>query len=124
MPASKRATEETSKTATKPAVGVTVKGAAKVTAKPGGKANIKTVSKVAEEATPVPADISEHASATRPVATSTRKPSKTALSPSEVTPLALLTPSKPARRRRSGAAKPRKLKGATTTWPFPTGSRP
>ncbi|HEX4855240.1 MAG TPA: hypothetical protein VFV28_00395 [Limnobacter sp.] len=56
--------------------------------------------------------------------TTARKPSKTALSPGEVTPLALLTPSKPARRRRSGAAKPRKLKGATTTWPFPTGSRP
>lgn len=53
-----------------------------------------------------------------------RKPSKTALSPSEVTPLELLAPVKPARRRRSGAAKPRKLKGATTTWPFPTGSRP
>lgn len=62
----------------------------------------------------------------RPVAAppTSRKPSKTALSPAEVTPLALLTPSKPARRRRSGAAKPRKLKGATTTWPFPTGSRP
>lgn len=65
----------------------------------------------------------ESASKARAVATP-RKPSKTALSPSEVTPLALLTPSKPARRRRSGAAKPRKLKGATTTWPFPTGSRP
>lgn len=65
----------------------------------------------------------EPASKARAVATP-RKPSKTALSPSEVTPLALLTPSKPARRRRSGAAKPRKLKGATTTWPFPTGSRP
>ena len=58
------------------------------------------------------------------VVTQPRKPSKTALSPSEVTPLALLAPSKPARRRRSGATKPRKLKGATTTWPFPTGSRP
>jgi len=90
MPATKRATEETSKTAVKPAA-------------------TKTVGKVAENARP---------------ATATRKPSKTALSPAEVTPLALLTPSKPARRRRSGAAKPRKLKGATTTWPFPTGSRP
>jgi hypothetical protein len=58
------------------------------------------------------------------VSSSSRKPSKTALSPSEVTPLELLAPSKPVRRRRSGAAKPRKLKGATTTWPFPTGSRP
>jgi len=83
MPATKRASEETSKTVTKSAS--------------------------AEKAKPV---------------ASTRKPSKTALSPAEVTPLALLTPSKPARRRRSGAAKPRKLKGATTTWPFPTGSRP
>lgn len=77
----------------------------------------KSTGKVAEKAS-VEAD-----SKARPVAT-TRKPSKTALSPAEVTPLALLTPSKPARRRRSGAAKPRKLKGATTTWPFPTGSRP
>lgn len=57
-------------------------------------------------------------------ATPSRKPSKTALSPAEVTPLELLAPTKPVRRRRSGAAKPRKLKGATTTWPFPTGSRP
>ncbi|NJM32556.1 MAG: hypothetical protein HC848_06455 [Limnobacter sp.] len=59
----------------------------------------------------------------RPVVAS-RKPSKTALSPEEVVPLSLLVPAKPARRRRAGAAKPRKLKGATTTWPFPTGSRP
>ncbi|WP_159572643.1 hypothetical protein [Limnobacter sp. 130] len=93
MPASKRATEETSKPVS------------------------KTVSKPVAKAEP------SESKAARPVAT-TRKPSKTALSPSEVTPLALLTPSKPARRRRSGAAKPRKLKGATTTWPFPTGSRP
>ena len=97
MPASKRATEETSKPV-----------AAKSTGKPANKA----------DKAPVEAD-----SKARPVAP-TRKPSKTALSPAEVTPLALLTPSKPARRRRSGAAKPRKLKGATTTWPFPTGSRP
>jgi hypothetical protein len=81
MPATKRASEETSKPVSKPAV----------------KA--------------------------RSVATA-RKPSKTALSPAEVAPLELLAPSKPTRRRRSGAAKPRKLKGATTTWPFPTGSRP
>jgi hypothetical protein len=95
MPATKRASEETSKPVSKsPAKSATAKPAA---AEPEPKA--------------------------RPVA-STRKPSKTALSPAEVTPLALLTPSKPARRRRSGAAKPRKLKGATTTWPFPTGSRP
>ncbi|MEW6204216.1 MAG: hypothetical protein AB1516_02730 [Pseudomonadota bacterium] len=93
MPASKRATEETSKPVS------------------------KTASKPVAKAEP------PESKAARPVAT-TRKPSKTALSPSEVTPLALLTPSKPARRRRSGAAKPRKLKGATTTWPFPTGSRP
>lgn len=53
-----------------------------------------------------------------------RKPSKTALSPDEVVPLSTLLPSKPARKRRVGTAKPRKLKGATTTWPFPTGSRP
>lgn len=53
-----------------------------------------------------------------------RKPSKTALSPDEVMPLSMLVPAKPARKRRAGAAKPRKLKGATTTWPFPTGSRP
>ena len=112
MPASKRATEETSKTATK----AIPKVASKASAKPA-------MAKVVEEAVEVPADVAGPASATRPVA-STRKPSKTALSPSEVTPLALLTPSKPARRRRSGAAKPRKLKGATTTWPFPTGSRP
>ncbi|BET25031.1 hypothetical protein EV673_2902 [Limnobacter thiooxidans] len=112
MPASKRATEETSKTATK----AIPKVASKASAKPA-------MAKVVEEAAEVAANVSENASASRPVA-STRKPSKTALSPSEVTPLALLTPSKPARRRRSGAAKPRKLKGATTTWPFPTGSRP
>ena len=116
MPATKRATEETSKTATK----AIPKVASKASAKPA-------MAKVVEEATEVAANVSdtasENASASRPVA-STRKPSKTALSPSEVTPLALLTPSKPARRRRSGAAKPRKLKGATTTWPFPTGSRP
>ena len=62
--------------------------------------------------------------ATARATVATRKPSKTALSPDEVVPLALLTPSKPPRRRRAGAAKPRKLKGATTTWPFPTGSRP
>lgn len=92
MPASKRATEETSKPVTKAA------------AKPT-KAPVEAVSPARQVA-------------------ATRKPSKTALSPGEVTPLALLTPSKPARRRRSGAAKPRKLKGATTTWPFPTGSRP
>ncbi|QJR30488.1 MULTISPECIES: hypothetical protein [unclassified Limnobacter] len=97
MPAIKRATEETSKPATKPLTKSVAKPAAAKAELPESKA--------------------------RPVAT-TRKPSKTALSPSEVTPLALLTPSKPARRRRSGAAKPRKLKGATTTWPFPTGSRP
>lgn len=90
MPATKRASEETVKTAS------------------------KTSSKVAAQVEDTPA---------RPVTTA-RKPSKTALSPGEVTPLALLTPTKPARRRRSGAAKPRKLKGATTTWPFPTGSRP
>lgn len=62
--------------------------------------------------------------ATARVTVATRKPSKTALSPEDVVPLAMLTPVKPARRRRAGAAKPRKLKGATTTWPFPTGSRP
>lgn len=101
MPATKRATEETSKPATKPLT--------------------KSAVKPATKATDAKAETPE--SKARPVAT-TRKPSKTALSPSEVTPLALLTPSKPARRRRSGAAKPRKLKGATTTWPFPTGSRP
>lgn len=101
MPASKRATEEASKPATKPLT--------------------KSAVKPATKATDAKAETPE--SKARPVAT-TRKPSKTALSPSEVTPLALLTPSKPARRRRSGAAKPRKLKGATTTWPFPTGSRP
>ncbi len=112
MPATKRATEETSKTATK----AIPKVASKASAKPA-------TAKVVEEAAEVAANVSDNASASRPVA-STRKPSKTALSPSEVTPLALLTPSKPARRRRSGAAKPRKLKGATTTWPFPTGSRP
>lgn len=78
---------------------------------------IKPVNKTTTKAS------TEPAAKARPAA-ATRKPSKTALSPSEVTPLALLTPSKPARRRRSGAAKPRKLKGATTTWPFPTGSRP
>lgn len=94
MPATKRASEETSK--------------------PVSKSPLKTANK------PVVAEPEQKA---RPVV-STRKPSKTALSPAEVTPLALLTPSKPARRRRSGAAKPRKLKGATTTWPFPTGSRP
>lgn len=120
MPASKRATEETSKTATKVTTKATIKVASKTSAKP-------TMTKVVEEAAEVAANVSdtasENVSASRPVA-STRKPSKTALSPSEVTPLALLTPSKPARRRRSGAAKPRKLKGATTTWPFPTGSRP
>lgn len=97
MPATKRATEETSK----PAIA-------------------KSTGKVASKVEKAPAEADSKA---RPVAT-TRKPSKTALSPGEVTPLALLTPSKPARRRRSGAAKPRKLKGATTTWPFPTGSRP
>jgi hypothetical protein len=59
----------------------------------------------------------------KPLAT-TRKPSKTALSPAEVTSMNLLTQIKSTRRRRSGATKPRKLKGATTTWPFPTGSRP
>ncbi len=112
MPATKRATEETSKTATK----AIPKVASKASAKPA-------MAKVVEEAAEVATNVSDNASASRPVA-STRKPSKTALSPSEVTPLALLTPSKPARRRRSGAAKPRKLKGATTTWPFPTGSRP
>ena len=101
MPATKRATEETSKPATKPLT--------------------KSAVKTATKATDAKAETPE--SKARPVAT-TRKPSKTALSPSEVTPLALLTPNKPARRRRSGAAKPRKLKGATTTWPFPTGSRP
>jgi len=106
MPATKRATEETSKPAAKSATPAVAKPAA-----------AKTVGKVAEKAQ------AEAESKTRPAAT-TRKPSKTALSPAEVTPLALLTPSKPARRRRSGAAKPRKLKGATTTWPFPTGSRP
>lgn len=116
MPASKRATEETSKTATK----AIPKVASKASAKP---AMAKVVEEAAEVAANVSDTVSENASASRPVA-STRKPSKTALSPSEVTPLALLTPSKPARRRRSGAAKPRKLKGATTTWPFPTGSRP
>lgn len=116
MPASKRATEETSKTATK----ATAKVASKASAKP---AMAKVVEEAAEVAANVSDTASENVSASRPVA-STRKPSKTALSPSEVTPLALLTPSKPARRRRSGAAKPRKLKGATTTWPFPTGSRP
>lgn len=79
--------------------------------------------KRASEETSKPVTKSASAVKAKPVA-STRKPSKTALSPAEVTPLALLTPSKPARRRRSGAAKPRKLKGATTTWPFPTGSRP
>ena len=101
MPATKRAPEETSK----PAAKSTTQAAAKPAA-------AKSTGKVAEAE-----------SKARPVPT-TRKPSKTALSPAEVTPLALLTPSKPARRRRSGAAKPRKLKGATTTWPFPTGSRP
>lgn len=101
MPATKRATEETSKPAAKPLT--------------------KSAAKPAVKAADAKAEAPE--SKARPVAT-TRKPSKTALSPSEVTPLALLTPSKPARRRRSGAAKPRKLKGATTTWPFPTGSRP
>ncbi|MBU0542795.1 MAG: hypothetical protein KKC58_10425 [Gammaproteobacteria bacterium] len=101
MPATKRATEETSKPATKPLT--------------------KSAVKPATKATDAKAETPE--SKARPVATA-RKPSKTALSPSEVTPLALLTPNKPARRRRSGAAKPRKLKGATTTWPFPTGSRP
>ena len=116
MPASKRATEETSKTATK--------AIPKVASKPSAKpATAKVVEEAAEAAANVSDTVSENASATRPMA-STHKPSKTALSPSEVTPLALLTPSKPARRRRSGAAKPRKLKGATTTWPFPTGSRP
>lgn len=58
------------------------------------------------------------------VTVASRKPSKTALSPEEVMPLSMLIPTKPARKRRAGAAKPRKLKGATTTWPFPTGSRP
>jgi hypothetical protein len=111
MPATKRATEETSKTANKP------------TAKVAVKASSKPASKAADVAELVTASTDPVSAASRPVA-STRKPSKTALSPSEVTPLALLTPSKPARRRRSGAAKPRKLKGATTTWPFPTGSRP
>jgi hypothetical protein len=113
MPASKRATEETSKPATK----ITTKAATK----PSAKASSKPVAKTEATAAVQPGE--SEGKVARPVAT-TRKPSKTALSPSEVTPLALLTPSKPARRRRSGAAKPRKLKGATTTWPFPTGSRP
>lgn len=108
MPATKRATEETSKTAAK----VAAQSSSRSTSKPTAKPVVKSVEEQPAES-----------KAARPVAT-TRKPSKTALSPSEVTPLALLTPNKPARRRRSGAAKPRKLKGATTTWPFPTGSRP
>jgi hypothetical protein len=115
MPATKRATEETSKPATK----VTTKQPTKLADKPASKPSTKP----AAQSAPALAAGPSESKVARPVAT-TRKPSKTALSPSEVTPLALLTPSKPARRRRSGAAKPRKLKGATTTWPFPTGSRP